>query len=156
MTKQTKIDSKLESYLTEIKEQLKPDPVVLQAMIDDAKDRHLPYIEASDHGHLLMVKLQEKILQGYRYELSQFSYHGSGSGFIRIRLNKPDEILNQELSEIEAQVTARYHASLESQIEQKINELMKQAADEAVRAAEAAAAAEQEQMKLKLKQFLLS
>ncbi|WP_338882524.1 hypothetical protein [Aeromonas hydrophila] len=156
MTKQIKIDPKLQEYLNSVKAQCKPDPQELQRRIDDAKARHLNYLEVFNHGHLLIVTLQEKIVEGYRYELGPYNYHAGGSGFIRIRLIKPESVIKKEIEQLERDIKCQYHKDLESQMNERVEQLMKDAAEEAAAAAAQAARKEQEEMAEKLKAFLLS
>ncbi|BEE16898.1 hypothetical protein VAWG006_11510 [Aeromonas enteropelogenes] len=156
MTQQTKLDPKLQKYLISIKEQCKPDPQELQRRIEDMKDRHVNYIEILDHGHLLVAQLQEKILNGYRYELGAYSYHSSGSGFVRVRLIKPDSVLQDELKTLEKEAEVQYNKEIESEINGRIEQLMQEAAEETAQKAAQAARKEQEEIRAKLKSFLLS
>ncbi|HDZ8981171.1 hypothetical protein [Aeromonas sp. QDB20] len=156
MTTKKYIDPKIKEYLQQIKKEYQPDPSILQQRIDLAILRHPVFIECYDHGHIVMVDVQNKILEGYRYEPSPHAFYSSGLGMCRIRLNKPAAVVESELHQLRSEIEEEYRQEIEREIENRVNQLIAEAAAEREALAAQQAADDRASMARQLKEFLLS
>ncbi|HHB8436339.1 hypothetical protein D0T01_10295 [Klebsiella pneumoniae] len=73
-----------------------------------------------------------------------------------ITLRKPAELVEQEITDLKRQVEESYHNELAAALEREVDKLVQDAANEAQRRAEEAAAAEQDTMRQRLRNMLLT
>ncbi|MBK0089382.1 hypothetical protein [Erwinia sp. S59] len=160
-TGQSAAESDLQAFLSEAAERFKPDAAVLAARIDTAVQRYTATSTTQRFNApaaLAMQQLQERILEGWRYDIGipQSVYLAGSTGNISITLRKPAELVEQEITDLKRQVEDEYHRELANGQERELDRLIQDAANETQRRAEEAAAAELEAMRHRLKDMLLA
>lgn len=159
-TAQRAADSDLQAFLREASDRFKPDAAVLAARIDIAVKRHTATSATQKFNApaaLLMQQLQERILEGWRYDISiPQSIYLAGTGNMSITLRKPAMLVEQEIIDLKHQVEDSYHNELATEMELEVDKLVQDAANEAQRRAEEAAATEHDAMRQRLRDMLLT
>lgn len=153
-------ESDLQVFMTEAAARYKPDATVLAARIDTAVQRYTAS-NTTQRFHaaapLALQQLQERILEGWRYDICiPQSVYLSGTGNMSITLRKPESLVEQEIADLKRQVEDAYHNELANAMEREVDKLVQNAANEAQRRAEKAAAAEQDAMRQRLRDMLLT
>lgn len=154
-------ESDLQAFLSEAAERFKPDATVLAARIDTTVQRYTATSTTQRFNApaaLAMQQLQERILEGWRYDIGipQSVYLAGSTGNISITLRKPAELVEQEMTDLKRQVEDEYHRELANGLERELDKLVQDAANETQRRAEEAAVAEREAMRHRLKDMLLT
>ncbi|MCI4451219.1 hypothetical protein [Klebsiella variicola] len=153
-------ESDLQAFLSEAAERFKPDATVLAARIDTIVQRYIATSTTQRFNApapLAMQQLQERILEGWRYDIGipQSVYLAGSTGNISITLRKPAELVEREIADLKRQVEDSYHNELSAALEREVDKLVQDAAYEARRRTEEAAAAERDTMRQRLKDMLL-
>lgn len=164
MTKKTAhraAESDLQAFMTEAAARFKPDAAVLAARIETAVQRYTATSTTQRFNApaaLLIQQLQERILEGWRYDINipQSAYLAGSTGNISIMLRKPELLVEQEIADLKRQVEEGYHNELAAAMEREVDKLVQDAANEAQRRAEEAAAAERDAMRQRLRDMLLT
>ncbi|UKY36965.1 hypothetical protein [Pantoea dispersa] len=154
-------ESDLQAFLSEAAERFKPDANALAARMDTAIQRYTATSTTQRFNApaaLAMQQLQERILEGWRYDIGipQSVYLAGSTGIISITLRKPAELVEHEITDLKRQVEDEYHRELANGLERELDRLVQDAANETQRRAEEAAAAEREAMRHRLKDMLLA
>ncbi|MBU8954135.1 hypothetical protein KSX69_26725, partial [Klebsiella quasipneumoniae] len=107
MTKKTAhraAESDLQAFMTEAAARFKPDAAVLAARIETAVQRYTATSTTqrfSAPAALVMQQLQERILEGWRYDIGiPQSVYLAGTGNMSITLRKPAELVEQEIADL--------------------------------------------------------
>ncbi|TNJ89574.1 hypothetical protein [Klebsiella quasipneumoniae] len=164
MTKKTAhsaADSDLQAFLSEAAERFKPDANALAARMDTAIQRYTATSTTQRFNApaaLAMQQLQERILEGWRYDISipQSIYLAGNTGNMAITLRKPESLVELEITNLKRQVEDAYHNELAAAMEREVDMLVQDAANEAQQRAEEAAAKEQDAMRKLLRDMLLT
>ncbi|EOM1407535.1 TPA: hypothetical protein ACWMA9_005519 [Klebsiella pneumoniae] len=164
MTKKTAhsaADSDLQAFLSEAAERFKPDANALAARMDTAIQRYTATSTTQRFNApaaLAMQQLQERILEGWRYDISipQSIYLAGNTGNMAITLRKPESLVELEITNLKRQVEDAYHNELAAAMEREVDKLVQDAANEAQRRAAEEAAAERDAMRQRLRDILLS
>ncbi|HBT5777171.1 TPA: hypothetical protein MCA80_004571 [Klebsiella pneumoniae] len=153
-------ESDLQAFMTEAAARFKPDATVLAARINTAVQRYTATSTTQRFNApapLAMQQLQERILEGWRYDISiPQSVYVAGTGNMSITLRKPASLVEQEIADLKRQVEEGYHNELAAAMEREVDKLVQDAANEAQRRAEEAAAAERDAMRQHLRDMLLT
>lgn len=153
-------ESDLQAFLREAADRFKPDAGVLAQRIETAVQRYTATSATqrfSAPAALAMQQLQERILEGWRYDIGiPQSVYLAGTGNMSITLRKPAELVEQEITDLKRQVEDRYHNELAAAMEREVDKLTQEAAEEARRRAEEAAVAERDAMRQRLRDMLLN
>ncbi|MBU9864049.1 hypothetical protein J1791_02175 [Rahnella aceris] len=146
--------------MSEAADRFKPDAAVLAARINTAVQRYTATSTTQRFNApaaLAMQQLQERILEGWRYDISiPQSIYLAGTGNMSITLRKPAMLVEQEIIDLKHQVEDSYHNELTTVMEREVDKLVQDAANEALRRAEEAAAAEHDAMRQRLRDMLLT
>lgn len=159
-TAQRAAESDLQAFLNEAADRFKPDAEVLAQRIETAVQRYTATSATqrfSAPAALAMQQLQERILEGWRYDIGiPQSVYLAGTGNMSITLRKPKLLVEQEIADLKRQVEDSYHNELAAAMEREIDKLTHEAAEEAQRLAEEAVAAERDAMRQRLREMLLT
>jgi len=155
-TKKTRnnISPELQTYLDNIAAKHQPDPEVLQLRIENAEARYNRTQQFSDIPARLVDKLQTLILEGWRYRPAANASVLANTAMIAVHLHKPEAMIEEELKVLRSKVSSAYSDELFSAMEAEIDELMKQAAEDARQKAQAEAIAEEAAMRDQLRSLL--
>jgi len=163
MTKKTAhsaAERELQAFLSEAAERFRPDANALAARIDTAIQRYTATNTTQKFNApapLAIQQLQERILEGWIYDIGiPQSVYVSGTGNMSVTLRKPAELVEQEIIDLKRQVEDAYHDELANSMEREVDNLVRDAADEAKRRAEEVAAAESDAMRKLLREMLLA
>ena len=154
-------ESDLQAFLNEAADRFKPDAAVLATRIETAVQRYEVTSTTQRFNApapLAMQQLQERILDGWRYDINipQSVYLAGSTGNISITLRKPESLIEQEVADLKCQVEDTYHNELAAALEREVDKLVQDAAEEAQHRAEEAAAAEHDTMRQRLRDMLLN
>lgn len=106
---------------------------------------------------LMMQQLQERILDGWRYDIGiPQSVYLASAGNMSVMLRKPAALVEQQIADIKRQVEDSYHDELANAMEYEVDKLVQDAANVAQRLAEEAAAAERDAMRQRMRDMLLT
>lgn len=148
------IDPELQTFIDEIAAKYQPIPEVLQRRIENAEARYNRYQNFADIPARLVDKLQNLILEGWRFHLSGPSSVLANPSMISVTLQKPETMIEEELKALRSGASKSYSDELFNAMEQAIDELMQQAAEDSQRKAEEQAEAEQAAMRDRLRSLL--
>ncbi|HBT0401984.1 TPA: hypothetical protein MA053_005288 [Klebsiella pneumoniae] len=148
------IDPELQTFIDKIAAKYQPIPEVLQRRIENAEARYNRYQNFADIPARLVDKLQNLILEGWRFHLSGPSSVLANPSMISVTLQKPETMIEEELKALRSGVSESYSDELFNAMEQAIDELMQQAAEDSQRKAEEQAEAEQAAMRDRLRSLL--
>ncbi|WP_395278288.1 hypothetical protein V1580_08250 [Enterobacter bugandensis] len=151
---QTQISPELQTYLDNIAAKYQPDQEALQRQIDNAEARYSRTQQFSDIPARLVDKLQTLILNGWRFCPSANSSVLSNAAMIAVTLHKPESIIEEELKTLRSKVSDNYTNELFSKMENEVDELMHEAAQDAQLNASQQAAAEEAAMRDQLRAAL--
>lgn len=155
---QTSIEPDLQAYLDQIAANHQPDQKALQHRIDNAIIRYdatQRVQKFSDKPALLIDKLQQLTIDGWRYYLDSPHAVLSNPAILSVTLQKPPAMIADELEALCSQVTSEYNNELVAAMEREIDVLMCEAAQDAQRKADEQATAEQAAMRNKLRNMLI-
>lgn len=150
----TQISPELQTYLDNIAAKYQPDKEVLQRQIANAEARYNRTQQFSDIPARLVDKLQTLILDGWRFCPSANSSVLSNAAMIAVTLHKPESVIEEELKALRSKVSDNYTDELFSKMENEIDELMHEAAQDAQLKAAQQAAAEEAAMRDQLRAAL--
>lgn len=155
-TKKTRnnITPELQTYLDNIAAKHQPDPEVLQLRIENAEARYNRTQQFSDIPARLVDKLQTLILEGWRYRPAVNASVLANTAMIAVYLHKPEAMIEEELKALRSKVSRAYSDELFSTMEVEIDELMKQAAEDARQKAQAETVAKEAAMRDQLRSLL--
>ncbi|HFG4331179.1 hypothetical protein WAZ88_23655 (plasmid) [Escherichia coli] len=148
------IDPELQTFIDKIAAKYQPIPEVLQRRIENAEARYNRYLNFADIPARLVDKLQNLILEGWRFHLSGPSSVLANPSMISVTLQKPAPLIEAELKELRSKTSDSYTNELFAAMEREIDELIQQAAEDAQRKAEEQATAEQAAMRDRLRSLL--
>ncbi|KKW52213.1 hypothetical protein XB02_01550 [Pantoea ananatis] len=148
------IDPELQTFIDKIAAKYQPIPEVLQRRIENAEARYNRYQNFADIPARLVDKLQNLILEGWRFHLSGPSSVLANPSMISVTLQKPETMIEEELKALRSGASESYSDELFNAMEQAIDELMQQAAEDSQRKAEEQAEAEQAAMRDRLRSLL--
>lgn len=151
---QTQISPELQTYLDNIAAKYQPDQEALQCQIDNAEARYSRTQQFSDIPARLVDKLQTLILNGWRFCPSANSSVLSNAAMIAVTLHKPESVIEEELKALRSKVSDNYTNELFSKMENEVDELMHEAAQDAQLKASQQAAAEEAAMRDQLRAAL--
>ncbi|SAE34751.1 hypothetical protein [Enterobacter kobei] len=152
--KSNQIDPELQTFIDKIAAKYQPIPEVLQRRIENAEARYNRYQNFADIPARLVDKLQNLILEGWRFHLSGPSSVLANPSMISVTLQKPETMIEEELNALRSRASESYSDELFNAMEQAIDELMQQAAEDSQRKAEEQAEAEQAAMRDRLRSLL--
>ncbi|WP_252145642.1 hypothetical protein [Yokenella regensburgei] len=152
--KPNQIDPELQTFIDKIAAKYQPIPEVLQRRIENAEARYNRYQNFADIPARLVDKLQNLILEGWRFHLSGPSSVLANPSMISVTLQKPETMIEEELNALRSRASESYSDELFNAMEQAIDELMQQAAEDSQRKAEEQAEAEQAAMRDRLRSLL--
>lgn len=144
---QAQISPELKTYLDNIAAKYKPDPGDLKRQIDNAEARYSRTQQFSDIPARLVVKLQSLILDGWRFYPSANTSVLTNATMIAVKLQKPEALIEDELTTLRTKVSNAYHDQLFTAMEREIDELIQEAAQEAQQKAVQQAAADEDALK---------
>lgn len=148
------IDPELQTFIDKIAAKYQPIPEVLQRRIENAEARYNRYQNFADIPARLVDKFQSLILDGWQFHLSGPAPVIANQSMISVTLHKPESMIEEELKGLRSKVSDAYTDELFSQMENAIDELVQQAAEDAQRKAEEQATAEQAAMRNRLRSLL--
>lgn len=148
------IDPELQTFIDKIAAKYQPIPEVLQRRIENAEARYNRYQNFADIPARLVDKLQNLILEGWRFHLSGPSSVLANPSMISVTLQKPEAMIEEELKALRSRASESYSDELFNAMEHAIDELMQQAAEDSQRKAEEQAEAEQAAMRDRLRSLL--
>lgn len=148
------IDPELQTFIDKIAAKYQPIPEVLQRRIENAEARYNRYQNFADIPARLVDKIQNLILEGWRFHLSGPSSVLANPSMISVTLQKPETMIEEELKALRSGASESYSDELFNAMEQAIDELMQQAAEDSQRKAEEQAEAEQAAMRDRLRSLL--
>lgn len=157
---QSAAESDLQMFLKETAERFKPDAATLEARLDTAIQRYTATSTTQRFNApapLAVQQLQEKILAGWRFDINiPQSVYVAGTGNMSVTLRKPESLVDNEIADLKQQVEETYHNELANAQEREVDKLVQDAASEAQRRAEEAAEIEQDAMRQRLRDILLT
>lgn len=148
------IDPELQTFIDKIAAKYQPIPELLQRRIENAEARYNRYQNFADIPARLVGKLQNLILEGWRFHLAGPSSVLANPSMISVTLQKPETMIEEELKALRSGASEAYSDELFNAMEQAIDELMQQAAEDSQRKAEEQAEAEQAAMRDRLRSLL--
>ncbi|EMD1305326.1 hypothetical protein OS397_005552 [Serratia marcescens] len=151
------IPEELKTFFEEIKQAYQPDPNELQRRIDEALTRYDATQKVqrfSERPPMLMTKLEELILSGWRFDISIPNPVQASPTFMSVALRKPTELIEKEIGVVRQQEVERYQAELSVALEHEIDALTAQAANDAEVKAQEQAIIEQHAMRERIRAFL--
>ena len=129
--------SKLETLKTEFQNKTTFNPDELKHRQEIARKQYDQYQSFSEIGlRTIVIKLQEKFGEGWTYVDSLGGTEYVAPSFYKVRLKKPEDIIDADLSDIDAKTEAQYRTDIESAKEPLLLEIAK--AQLALKDAEAA------------------
>lgn len=153
-------DDALNAFLSEASERFKPNAEILAQRVVAAVQRYMATNTTqrfNTPAALMMQQLQERILDGWRYDIGiPQSVYLASAGNMSVTLRKPAALVEQQIADIKSQVEDSYHDELANAMEHEVDKLVQDAADDAQRRAEEAAAAERNAMRQHLRDMLLN
>lgn len=153
-------DDALNAFLSEASERFKPNAEILARRVVAAVQRYMATNTTQRFNApaaLMMQQLQERILDGWRYDIGiPQSVCLASAGNMSVTLRKPAALVEQQIADIKSQVEDSYRDELANAMEHEVDKLVQDAADDAQRRAEEAAAAERDVMRQRLRDMLLN
>jgi hypothetical protein len=155
--RKSSVSAEVKLFLEEIKLKYQSDPNELQRRIDVALTRYdvtQKVQKFSEKPPMLITKLEELILNGWRFDISVPNPVQASPTHMTVALRKPIELIRKEMDVIRQQEVERYQAELAAAIEHEIDVLTAQAAYDAEAKAQEQALIEQNAMREKIRAFL--
>ncbi|QFH65894.1 hypothetical protein FR773_14740 [Leclercia adecarboxylata] len=153
-------DDALNAFLSEASERFKPNADILAQRVVAAVQRYMATNTTQRFNApvaLMMQQLQERILDGWRYDIGiPQSVYLASAGNMSVMLRKPAALVEQQIADIKRQVEDSYHDELANAMEYEVDKLVQDAANVAQRLAEEAAAAERDAMRQRMRDMLLT